>query len=62
LQSWAESKRYVENESALVGFYGETTMTDYCARPRVEFGFKKMMRERKEKKTAARDARRNTVV
>jgi hypothetical protein len=37
-------------------------MTEYCERPRVEFGFKKMMRERKDRKTAAREARRNTVV
>jgi hypothetical protein len=61
LRSWADSKRYVENESALVGFYGETTMTEYCERPRVEFGFKKLLRERKQRMTAAREARRNTV-
>jgi hypothetical protein len=62
LRAWADSKRYVENDSALVGFYGQTTVAEYCERPRVDFGFKKMMRERKEKRNAARETRRNTLV
>ncbi|KAF1827536.1 uncharacterized protein K489DRAFT_375646 [Dissoconium aciculare CBS 342.82] len=62
LRAWADSKRYVENDSALVGFYGQTTMAEYCGRPRVEFGFKKMMRERKKKRDAARETRRTTLV
>ncbi|KAF2168149.1 hypothetical protein M409DRAFT_53459 [Zasmidium cellare ATCC 36951] len=51
---WAESKKYVQHDTNLVGFYGETTMQEYAARPRQEFGLSKRWRERKAKKEARR--------
>ncbi|KAK4504926.1 hypothetical protein PRZ48_002889 [Zasmidium cellare] len=51
---WAESKRYVQPDTNLVGFYGETTMQEYAARPRQEFGLSKRWRERKAKREARR--------
>ncbi|KAK4631512.1 hypothetical protein CLAFUW4_02570 [Fulvia fulva] len=48
---WAESKRYnQQDDTALIGFYGETTMEELAARPRAEFGLSRKWRERKERK------------
>ncbi|EME47129.1 hypothetical protein DOTSEDRAFT_20936 [Dothistroma septosporum NZE10] len=48
---WAESKRYIQQEdTALIGFYGTTTMEEFAARPRIEFGLSKKWKQRKEKK------------
>lgn len=54
LHEWAESKKYVQQDKNLVGFYGETTMQEYAARPRQEFGLSKRWREHKAKKEARR--------
>lgn len=51
---WAESKRYVQQDTNLVGFYGETTMAEYASRPKVELGLSKKWRERKARKEARR--------
>lgn len=33
LQQWAESKRYLEPDTGLQGFYGQVTMEEYARRP-----------------------------
>jgi len=62
LHDWAESKKYIQTgEGALYGFYGDTTMEEYAARPKIELGLKKKWKARKEAKQEARMSRRNTV-
>lgn len=61
LEKWAESRRYLEPETMLVGFYGPKTLQDYASRPGVEIGLKKRWRARKERKAEKQDCRRNTV-
>jgi len=53
LQQWADSKKYLEPlDTGLKGFYGETTMEDYAARPKAfqgeGLGLKKKWRARKQ--------------
>ncbi|KJX96115.1 hypothetical protein TI39_contig831g00012 [Zymoseptoria brevis] len=52
LNAWAESKKYVQQESNLVGFYGHTTVEELANRPRIQFGISKLLKGRKEKKKA----------
>lgn len=54
LHEWAESKKYVEPDTTLVGYYGQTTMEEYANRPRVELGIRRKLKEWKEKKEAKR--------
>ncbi|SMR59227.1 unnamed protein product [Zymoseptoria tritici ST99CH_1A5] len=56
LNAWAESKKYVQQESNLVGFYGHTTVEELANRPRIEFGISKLLKGRKEKKKAKQDS------
>lgn len=62
LQTWADSQKYAQPDKALVGWYGEKTMEEYASAPRLEFGFSKKWKARKEAKAEARNARRATVV
>lgn len=66
LNQWAESKKYIETtDTALIGFYGATTMEEYASRPTQDLGIKKKWRARKEAKRAKQEdksgARRTTV-
>ena len=59
LRAWADSKKFAEPDDALVGFYGQTTMEEYCSRPKLDLGIKKRLRERKERRQAARQGDRD---
>lgn len=48
LHAWAESKKFLEPESHLVGFYGQKTMEEYASAPKIELGIKKKWRARKD--------------
>ena len=64
LNEWAESKKYVDHDkSALVGFFGPTTLEQYAARPKIEgLNLGKRWKARKEaKRTEQGKARRGTV-
>ena len=64
LREWAESKKYLDAGTTLIGFYGEKSMEDYSNRPGLEMGslgLKKKWKARKEKKAEQQAARRNTV-
>lgn len=61
LRAWAESKKYLQFDRTLVGFYGATTMQEYASRPGVEIGWKKKWNERKARKEEKKAGRRNTV-
>ena len=66
LREWAESKKYIQYDRGLQGFYGSVTMQDYASRPPVEIGLKKKWRARKARKEEKKEAnkqseRRNTV-
>lgn len=50
LNEWADSKRYIQPDAGLVGFYGTTTMEQYASRPKVELGITRRWKERKAKK------------
>jgi hypothetical protein len=52
LHAWAEEKKYVQPDSSLVGFYGQTTVEELASRPRMQFGISKLLKGRKEKKKA----------
>lgn len=55
LNTWAESKRYLEpSDSTIPGYYGQTTMEEYAQRPSIEFGITSWKRQRKERKDAKR--------
>jgi hypothetical protein len=56
LHAWAETKKYVQPDSGLVGFYGHTTVEELANRPRTEFGLRKLLRERKAKKNVKRQS------
>lgn len=60
LQQWAETKKYVEpTQTGLKGFYGETTMEEYAARPKAfqgeGLGLRKAWRKRKESKAGEKE-------
>ena len=61
LEEWAESKKYLETGTRLIGFYGPKTMEYYASQPGVEIGLKKKWRARKERKAEKQNERRNTV-
>ena len=50
LREWAETKKYVNYDTSLVGFYGQTSMQELASRPKMELGLKRKMRERKARK------------
>jgi hypothetical protein len=54
LHAWAETKKYVQPDSGLVGFYGRTTVEELANRPRTEFGLRKLLKERKARKELKR--------
>lgn len=54
LNEWADSKRYIQPDAGLVGFYGTTTMEQYASRPKVELGITRRWKERKAKKEERR--------
>ncbi|KXT17977.1 hypothetical protein AC579_9615 [Pseudocercospora musae] len=53
LREWAESKRYIQPDSSLVGFYGDTTMETLASKPRMEFGISRRIKQRKASKDAS---------
>ena len=61
LEEWAESKRYLEPETRLIGFYGPKSMEWYASQPGVEIGLKRKWKARKQRKAEQQDQRRNTV-
>nr|POF17524.1 hypothetical protein CFP56_12938 [Quercus suber] len=62
LHAWAETKKYLEPEKMLVGWYGEKTMEEYASAPKLELGLRKKWKARKEAKQEAKNVRRNTKV
>ena len=48
LEAWADSKKFLEPEKTLKGFYGEKTMEEYARAPRMELGLRRKWRARKE--------------
>lgn len=61
LEEWAESKKFLETDKRLIGFYGPKTMDDYANQPGVEFGLRKKLKARKQRKAEQQSQRRNTV-
>lgn len=61
LRAWAEEKKYIQHDTMLTGFFGNTTMQELASRPGVEIGLKKKWKERKAKKEEKKAERRNTV-
>jgi hypothetical protein len=61
LKAWAEEKKYIQHDTMLTGFFGNTTMQELASRPGVEIGLKKKWRERKARKEEKKAERRNTV-
>ncbi|CAK4031137.1 Hypothetical predicted protein [Lecanosticta acicola] len=54
LREWVESKKYIQTDATMVGYYGTTTMDEYASRPKVELGWSRRWKERKVRKDAAR--------
>ncbi|KXS96027.1 hypothetical protein AC578_3922 [Pseudocercospora eumusae] len=47
LHEWAESKRYNQPDTSIVGFYGDTTLETLASKPRMEFGISRRIKQRK---------------
>lgn len=52
LREWAESKKYLQqDQTQLVGYYGERTLQEYADQPKMEgLGLRKKWKARKEEK------------
>jgi len=61
LEQWADQYRYNVPEKALIGFFGKNTAEELASRPAPQIGLRKKLRERKERKVAKQEERRNTV-
>eukprot|EP00918_Siedleckia_nematoides_P005419 GHVU01011948.1.p1 GENE.GHVU01011948.1~~GHVU01011948.1.p1 ORF type:complete len:169 (-),score=22.48 GHVU01011948.1:323-829(-) len=53
LREWAESKKYLQqDQTQLIGFYGDKTLQEYADKPKMEgLGLRRKWKARKEEKT-----------